>query len=215
MKNLIILILSIFTLSFFASCCKEPTIPPSIVNGQVVEFGTAKPIENVMVVLMEGTYGGFSSGTYSFYPIDTFLTDANGRYSYEHKIPSSRKIYELWYFKSTYFDISNVGENDKVTSVEENKTKSVVTKMSPFAWLKIRVVNDKPFDDGDYMSIEVTDQDRKFYGDKVNQTFIEKVNGNAKQKFSWIIQRNLKWGQVFIDSVYCKGHDTTYYQLRY
>jgi 5-hydroxyisourate hydrolase-like protein (transthyretin family) len=215
MKNLIILILSIFTLSFLVSCDKDDPILPTIVNGQVLEQGSNKPLEGVKVVLMEGTYNGISSGTYSFYPIDTFLTDANGRYSYEHKILSSRKIYELWYFKSTYFDISNVGENDKVTSVEENKTKSVVTKMSPFAWLKIRVINDKPLDDSDILSIRVTDQERDFFGDKINQTFIEKVRGNRKQKIHWIIQRNLKWGQGVNDSIYCKGHDTTYYQLRY
>jgi 5-hydroxyisourate hydrolase-like protein (transthyretin family) len=132
MKNLIILILSIFTLSFLVSCDKDDPILPTIVNGQVLEQGSNKPLEGVKVVLMEGTYNGIGSGTYSFYPIDTFLTDKNGKYSYEHKTPFDKKAYELWYFKDKYFDISSVSENDRITRIEYNKTKAVSTKMYPF-----------------------------------------------------------------------------------
>ncbi len=202
-------------ISFLVSCDKEQPIPPTIVNGQVLEQGTNKPLEGVKVVLMEGSYNGFGSGTYSFYPVDTFLTDKDGKYSYEHKISFDKKAYELWYFKDKYFDISNVSENTRITHVEYNKTQSVTTKMFPFAWLTVRVINDQPFDAGDLLSIGATNKDWYFHGKSVNNVFTENVLGNQKQKISWIIQRDGKWGQVFIDSTYCKGHDTTYYQLKY
>jgi hypothetical protein len=215
MKNLIILTFSILIISFLVSCDKDDPILPTIVNGQVLEQGSNKPLEGVKVVLMEGTYNGISSGTYSFYPIDTFLTDKNGKYSYEHKTPFDKKAYELWYFKDKYFDISSFSENDRITRIEYNKTKIVSTKMYPFAWLSIRVINTMSFDAGDLLSLTITNNNLKFHGTSVSTIASEIVRGGRKQDFVWIIQRNGKWGQTFIDSVYCMGHDTTYYQIKY
>ena len=113
MKKLLFFSLTLLLISFLWGCDKEQPILPTIVNGQVLEQGSNKPLEGVKVVLMEGTYGGLGSGTYSFYPVDTFFTDKDGKYSYEHTIPFDKKVYELWYFKDKYFDLSNVSENDE------------------------------------------------------------------------------------------------------
>jgi hypothetical protein len=208
MKNLIILTLCVIAIFSTVACKKEtPKLPPTIVQGKVTEYGTDKTLEGAKVILVEGTTSG-SSGTYSFYPLDTMFTDKNGEYFYEHKLSTSSKAYALWFFKDNY-------EPFQKQWVRENETLTSNIKLFPFAWLKIRVINDKPFGPGDILSIKVTDQDRDFQGNKVNQDFIEKVKGNTKQSFSWIIQRNLKWGQVFVESVYCMGHDTTYYELKY
>ncbi len=92
-------------ISFLGSCKKDEPIPPTIINGQVLEQGSNKPLEGVKVVLMEGTYSGLGTGTgtFNYYPIDTVLTDKNGNYSYNN--PSSlssqgSKDYMLWFWLS-------------------------------------------------------------------------------------------------------------------
>jgi hypothetical protein len=217
MKKLIFISFSILIISFLASCKKDPEILPTIVNGQVLEQGSNKPLEGVKVVLMEGTYGGSGSGTYSFYPIDTFLTDKDGKYNYEHKIPFNKKAYELWYFKDKYFDNSSTGENTRITRIEDNKTKSVITKMFPFAWLTVRVINDKPFDDDDKGEVSgewSTGQYIKFQGKDINSTFTKKIRGGQKTELYWWVYKN-NTAKFHSDSIYMTPHDTTYYTLKY
>lgn len=167
-------------ISFLSSCDKDDPIPPTIVNGQVLEQGSNKPLEGVKVILMEGTFSG-SSGSYSYYPIDTFLTDKNGKYFYEHKLAASRKAYELWYAKDSYFDISNISFNDRTTRVSLNKTLNTTIKLVPFAWLKIHLVNIKPINSEDRIYLvgpwESAYSDRNFYGAKIDTNFIKKVEG--------------------------------------
>ena len=214
MKKISYFLAIVLIIRFLANCRKDNPIPPTIVKGQVIEQGSNKPLEGVKVVLMEGTFGN-SSGNYSYHPIDTFLTDKSGNFTYEHKLPQTLKDYELWYYKNNYFDISSKSNNVRITNITESKTISPIIRMSPFAWLRIRAINSNPFDEFDAFSIKVTDKDWDFYGIKVDETFIEKVQGGKKQAFSWIIQRNQKWGKTFVDSVYCKGRDTTYYEIKY
>ena len=207
----------ILIISFLGSCKKDNTIPPTIVKGQVVEQSSNKPIEGVKVVLMEGTFGK-SSGTYSYYPLDTFLTDKSGNFTYEHKLPQTLKAYRLWYFKDNYFDISSVSDNVKVTDIEDNKTINPKIKMSPFAWLKIRVVNDKPFDEFDEIKIggpwEAGGLDDRYYGKKVDITFIKLTQGGKKSDLTWWVYKG-KDAKFTQDSVYIKPRDTTYYEIKY
>jgi 5-hydroxyisourate hydrolase-like protein (transthyretin family) len=200
--------------SLLVACNKEDPTPPTIVNGQVLEQGTNKPLEGVKVILMEGTFGG-SSGTYSYYPIDTFLTDKDGKFSYEHKIAASRKAYELWYAKDNYFDISSISFNDKTTRVSLNKTLNTTIKLVPFAWLTIRVVNESS---SDKIKIggpwEAGGLDDIYVGKNVNLEFTKKTQGGLKAGILWWITKNndLKFHS---DSIYVKPHDTTYYQIKY
>jgi hypothetical protein len=218
MKNLIIFTFSILVISFLVSCDKDDPILPTIVNGQVLEQGSNKSLEGVKVVLMEGTYNGIGSGTYSFYPIDTFLTDKNGKYSYEHKTPFDKKAYELWYFKDKYFDISSVSENDRITRVEFNKTVQNVTKMFAFAWLSIRIINDKPFSVGDRIHIigpwDAASDDNWYYGANINDVLTKTIKGGKLIRLSWDIYKNDK-AVYSSDSIYIKPSDTTYYQIKY
>ena len=218
MKKLLFFSLTLLLISFLWGCDKEQPILPTIVNGQVLEQGSNKPLEGVKVVLMEGTYGGLGSGTYSFYPVDTFFTDKDGKYSYEHTIPFDKKVYELWYFKDKYFDLSNVSENDRITRVDYNKTISPVTKMFPFAWLTIRVVNEKPFDSSDQIKIggpwEAASGDDWYYGNNVNDSFTKMTKGGKKSAVKWFVYKNNN-SQSFIDSVFLIPNDTTFYTIKY
>jgi hypothetical protein len=214
-----------FILSFFLFIClligcrKDPEIPPTIVNGQVLEQGTNKPLEGVKVVLMEGTYNGSSLGTYSYYPVDTFLTDKSGKFNYEHKKPFNGKSYEIWYFKQDYFDISNIEDNTKITYVEDNKTVNTTVKMYPFAWLSIHITNNQPLEEFDFLRLTIYDnsgKDYNFMGNNVNEVLIKKVVGNSKNTIRWSLYKNSKWTTTIIDStIYCKGRDTTLYELKY
>ncbi len=214
MKKLIFLSLSILIISFLGSCKKDPVTLPTVINGQVLEQGSNKPIEGVKVVLMEGTYGGLGSGTYNYYPVDTILTDKDGKYSYQNPTVKSSKDYVLWFYKDQYFEITDT--QDEV-NVETNKTINPVTKMFPFAWLSIRVINDKPFDAGDKLEVGgewTTGQYDRFQGANVNTIFIKKIKGGKKTDIVWwIIKNNII--KSLSDSIYVKPLDTTYYQIKY
>ena len=214
MKKLLFISLTCLIISFLGSCKKDPVILPTVVNGQVLEQGSNKPIEGVKVVLMEGTYGGLGSGTYNYYPIDTILTDKDGRYSYQNPTMESLKDYVLWFYKDKYFEITDI--QDEV-NVETNKTINPVTKMYPFAWLTIKVVNDKPFDSSDEIGISgewSTGEYTRFYGKEVNTTFTKKIRGGRKTEVYWWVYKNNS--SIFnIDSLYTKPHDTSYYQIKY
>ena len=73
MKKSFIFLAIPLIISFLVSCKKDNTVLPTVVNGQVLERGTNKPLEGVKVVLMEGTYQGLGSGNYSYSPISTSL----------------------------------------------------------------------------------------------------------------------------------------------
>ncbi len=215
MKKLIFLSLTFLIISFLGSCKKDEPTPPTIVNGQVLEQGSNKPLEGVKVVLMEGTYGGLGSGTYNYYPVDTILTDKDGRYSYQNPKVKSSKDYVLWFYKDQYFEITDT-QNE--VDVETNKTINPVTKMFPFAWLSVRVINDKPFGIGDRIHIlgqwEAASDDDWYYGNQVDEVFIKVVRGGLKTGLRWVYYKNDK-SMSISDSIYIKPLDTAYYQIKY
>jgi 5-hydroxyisourate hydrolase-like protein (transthyretin family) len=217
MKKSIFLFSILLIISLSSSCDKEDPILPTIVNGQVLEQGSNKPLEGVKVVLMEGTFSG-SSGTISYHPIDTFLTDKEGKYSYEHKLSANGKTYELWYFKDQYFDISSISNNERTTYIRLNGTVKANVKLVPFAWLSIRVTNTNPFNQFDVLKARLaTDSGKEytFVGNGSQGGFSEMVKGEGKTLLRWSVNRNNQWSNTTIDSIYCKGHDTTYYDLKY
>ena len=188
---------------------------PTIINGQVLERGSNNPLEGVKVVLMEGTYNGSGSGTYSYRPIDTMITDKQGRYTYKDIIQGDLKDYILRFYKDNYFSITDA-QNE--VSVEWNKTSSPITKMYAFGWITIRVVNDKPFDYFDKIKIgglwDAGGLDDTYYGKNTNVTFTKKIRSGEKVALKWFVSKN-NTSVSFIDSIYIKPQDTTYYQIKY
>jgi 5-hydroxyisourate hydrolase-like protein (transthyretin family) len=214
MKRLNFLIFTLLIISLLSSCDKEEPIPPTIVNGQVLEQGSNKPLEGVKVVLMEGTYNGTGSGTYSYRPIDTVLTDKDGKYTYSSLTKGDLKDYVLWFYKDQYYIIDNSPEQ---VSIKWNKTSEVITKMFSFAWITIRVTNSIPFDENDKVEVGgewTTGQYNRFQGKDVNATFTQKIRGGIKTEVVWWVIKN-DIIKPYIDSVYIKPLDTTYYQIKY
>ena len=204
----------ILIISFLASCKKDTIISPTIVNGQVLERGTNKPLEGVKVVLMEGTYQGLGSGNYSYSPVSTILTDKEGRYTFDNLVKGDSKDYVIWFYKDKYYGITD-SQND--VDVDWNKTSSPITKMYPFAWLTIRVINDNPFDENDEVGVSgewSTGDYVRFYGTTINSTFTKKIRGGQNSEVYWWIYKN-NGAKFNSDSVYIKPHDTTYYQIKY
>jgi hypothetical protein len=216
MKKILSILLNIAIISFLlVSCDKEEPIPPTIVNGQVLEQGTNKPLEGVKVVIIEVTSSGGLLGSQSYYPIDTILTDKDGRYTYQDFVDKTNVHYILRFYKDQYFNLDTPSDEVFVTW---NKTSEVITKMFPFAWLTMRVINTKPFDIGDRLHIlgpwEAASDDDWFYGNNINEIFTKVIRGGQKIELRWLINKNNQYNSIS-DSVYIKPHDTTYYQIKY
>jgi hypothetical protein len=200
-------------LTAFWGCEKEDTT--TNVFGQVIEAGSNKPVEGVKAVLMAGQYNGISTGTFSYYPIDTVLTDKDGRYAYKDLKINSHHI--IRFFKDKYSsDNTSVNGID----VELNKTINPVTKIFAFGFLKIRVLQVTD----DYHQIKVDGPwDAAALEDlfwesikKVDTTFTKKVKGGQKA-FMWSSAYNnlTKTSGYIKDTIYIKPHDTTYYEIKF
>ena len=204
----------ILIISFLGGCKKDNPVLPTVVNGQVLERGTNKPLEGVKVVLMECTYQGLGSGNYSYSPVNTILTDKEGRYTFDNLVKGDSKDYVIWFYKDKYDSITD-SQND--VDVDWNKTSSPITKMYPFAWLTIRVINDKPFDEGDKLEVGgewSTGDYERFIGKNTNTIFTKKIRGGQKtQLVWWVVKNNII--SSYSDSLKIIPHDTTYYQIKY
>ena len=215
MKKSFYFLAIVLIISFLGGCKKDNPVLPTVVNGQVLERGTNKPLEGVKVVLMEGTYQGLGSGNYSYSPVITVLTDKEGRYTFDNLVKGDSKDYVIWFYKDKYDSITD-SQND--VDVDWNKTSSPITKMYPFAWLTIRVINDKPFDEGDKIKIggpwDAAGLDDIYSGKDVSLTFTKKTRGGLKAGVLWWITKN-NLSKFYSDSTYIKPHDTTYYQIKY
>ena len=128
MKTIILIVTSLIFLS--AGCNKDKNIK-TVVNGTAINLSENKPLGGSTVRLIEGY--GFASNTGSN-TIETTVTDANGKFSFDFIATPSR-----WYGVAiTDLDLylSSVSEN-----IEKGKTNDVVLKPETFGYIKLILDN--------------------------------------------------------------------------
>ncbi|MBK9631407.1 MAG: hypothetical protein IPO62_10150 [Saprospiraceae bacterium] len=214
----------VFFVLLFLSCEKDnddSNIIPygngtkSKLDGQVIEYGSNKPILGAKVILQEGYISGsVLSGNSVWTAKDTFITDSDGKYQFEffHKVDDSDRkelyAYEVYIEKDQYFP-----------SLEKRAHKGMWTKnlnfvLDPYAWIKVHIKNVNPFDDRDLISIRSNGGGGDYYGKSVSIEEIHINRGNRKVKLSWLtIKDNIK--EYKYDSLYLSAHDTLPYEINY
>ena len=209
MKKTPIFILTIVVILSVSSCDNgSDLLPYTIIEGKVLEYGTEEPIENAQVVLYEQT----SSGTFSTsdLPIDTILTDATGSYSFQY---NGRGQTGVKAFHDTYFPISRVPYEN--IYYKQRNVENII--LDPYALLELHIKNVNPFDGNDNLRYDGAwsggaPQDN--LGVNIDFFDTKLVRGNRGVSLVWRVIKNENT-TTHRDTVYCKGHETTQYEIFY
>ncbi|MBK9716355.1 MAG: hypothetical protein IPQ02_19405 [Saprospiraceae bacterium] len=181
------------------------------IEGVVLEYGTRKPLANVMVFLDETHYAPFSGGG-TFYPIDTTFTDTEGKFVYDFKhIPDEDHLF--WDYQVRTEPYLYYPDYKSLESGYQYKNKELIVE--PYAFIRAHIKNVNPFDDEDYIFVAFDGgSGGRFRGREINEFNIYRVSGNKKIEILTRLDRN-KIETENIDSIYIKGHDTINYEIFY
>ena len=181
------------------------------IEGVVLEYGTRKPLSNVMVFLDESHSAPFSGGG-TYYPIDTTFTDTEGKFVYDFiHIPNSDKL--KWDYQVRTQPYLYYPDEYEMESGYQYKNKELIVE--PYSFIRAHIKNVNPFDDEDYIFVSFDGgSGGRFRGRNIDEINIYKVSGNKKIKILTRLDRN-KIETEKIDSIYIKGHDTIDYEILY
>ena len=181
------------------------------IEGVVLEYGTRKPLSNVMVFLDETHYAPFSGGG-TYYPIDTTFTDTEGKFVYDFKhIPDEDHLF--WDYQVRTQPYLYYPDEYEMESGYQYKNKELIVE--PYSFIRAHIKNVNPFDDEDYIFVSFDGgSGGRFRGRNIDEINIYKVSGNKKIKILTRLDRN-KIETEKIDSIYIKGHDTIDYEILY
>ena len=119
------------------------------IEGVVLEYGTRKPLSNVMVFLDETHYAPFSGGG-TYYPIDTTFTDTEGKFVYDFKhIPDEDHLF--WDYQVRTQPYLYYPDEYEMESGYQYKNKELIVE--PYSFIRAHIKNVNPFDDEDYIFV--------------------------------------------------------------
>jgi len=181
------------------------------IEGVVLEYGTRKPLSNVMVFLDESHSAPFSGGG-TYYPIDTTFTDTEGKFVYDFiHIPNSDKL--KWDYQIRTQPYLYYPDEYEMESGYQYKNKELIVE--PYSFIRAHIKNVNPFDDEDYIFVSIGGATgESFKGRNIDEINIFFLKGNKKIKILTRLDRN-KIETEKIDSIYIKGHDTLDYDIFY
>ncbi|MBC7383138.1 MAG: hypothetical protein H7296_09115 [Bacteroidia bacterium] len=190
---------------------KSPyTGPASFVNSYILDYGTNIPVADAEVYLLRATgYDPFLS----FETIAITYSDKLGKFSFSYTIKDEKDNFYLGVKKDDYHPAD-------YTLVENKKEVQKNVYMVPYAILKLHLKNEylpKKYND----EIGFSGYDMKY------MTFVGRMSGVNADTIFWLLQygnqiNKLAFGITKNDStlrvhkeIYCKGHDTTFFELFY
>lgn len=210
MKKIPILILLL--LLIWSSCDDNESLSPyTVAKGIVKDAGTGTPLNNATVYLIEGEWSLLSSGGGFSYVLDSFVTDSDGAYEFRFLDKDDHK-YSITASKTDYWDLSSAAIVP--LPYQEN---IMDVHLYPYAWLNIHVKNENPFDGNDnirYSGAWSGGGAQNNLGTGINFYDMKKIKGNKEIHIYWNITKN--GNSIFYeDYIYCKGGDTTHYEIFY
>ena len=177
----------------------------TIIEGQVLAYGTNEPVENATVTLYERVSTGSFSG--ADVAVETIITDASGSYSFESEGLGLTGVNAT---HDNYFE-PNMITYDGIVYKNRNNIDIVI---DPHAWLKLHIKNVNPFDQNDYINVNGFITEGPWHGMSIDINPTMLIRGNKENKIAWFITKNNISTNQFAP-IYCEGHDTTYFEIFY
>ncbi len=196
----------------FNSCKKEKENEGQTkVHGQILEKGSGKPIAGATVQLIENDYY-----TYNIEEtiVQETLTDADGRYAFEFEADRDEDFKVAAYAPLYY---TNNPDGNLGRTVDNGKTQTQNVELVPYAWLKVRFINQTNADGVDVNPfagesiIGGATSGYQIYNNP-DATIIGLVYGNQDNNINYFPQPG---GQPHQSTVYASAHDTTYHEITY
>lgn len=202
-------LLSVLLLSL-ASCDEGSNnlLPYTIIEGQVLEYGTNEPVENAEVLLYKRISTGAFTGT--DIRVDTAITNAAGEYSFQYE--DSDKL-GLFASADTYFTTNGI----EYSNIRSKKMNTRNITLDPVAALELHIKNVNPFDNDNIRYSAGWENGASIQdniGENIDKKEKKQTRGNRLTKVSWTVFRDNNI-QTYTDSVYCKGHELTQYEIFY
>lgn len=199
-------------LSIFLACKKDnpkPTTPTQgVVSGLVLQLNSTTPVPNATVNLYSSVWSGGLGGSEISRIVATTTTNDKGEYTFTYDTNSSTEHFVKAYATNYYTN------NNTRWTIESNKQVRDIF-IAPYAWIAVRVINLPPVSSNDEIAIggDWGGHDQNFSKTgSCDTVFIKKIRGNQKTRLYKFINFV---APGIIDSVYCKGLDTTYHTITY
>lgn len=191
------------------SACWDKQQDFTDISGRIIEKGSNKGVADAQVVFYQCISGGIGQGSLCE-PIDTISTDANGYYQYTMENDETVS-YHIEAYKPNYtMQTLQIAQGGRTT-----KKADIV--LLPHAWIKFHVKNVNPVDENDFIIAPGSTGTGSyyFYGKSVDTTYLlgNRV-GNLFNKIDWYTNKNNTYRQ-YLDSIFCKPLDTTFYEIKY
>jgi hypothetical protein len=201
------LILLVPLLFLLAQCRKEPLSDTTSVEGTVMEFGTKKPMPNVLVYVRKLVSS--SGWTETWILQDSTHTDLNGQYRIAFKPENA--TYQVMLRRPALYAGASSG---KLLGSGKKELQDFI--LDPPGWLKIRVQNVNPVNQKDSLIVwGVGALDETIMGDRIDAIkYIEHNIGNRYGILHYVVVKNGLRKQL-IDSVYCPARDTAFIHIKY
>jgi hypothetical protein len=214
MKKVAFLSISILIISFlWLGCSKEEDTPKTTVfKGKILEENSRTPVADARVIFYETLYSKTFGGGSITINLDTAFTDKEGNFSFDYTPNAS---------SSTELSVTASKKNYETTDAFTLSSTDSEVFITPYAWVKIRIVNVPPVDPSDWLTVwgwlrNGTHATENFgVTGKCDTVFTQKVRGNRKNWITYTLSSNSKPEFKKTDSLYCKGLDTTFHQILY
>ena len=205
MKNYKYLLLLFLSLVIVAGCNKKKKYETSV-SGYVVEKNGSRKLAGAKVYLVEDHHSTYNvSQTYH----DSTKSGSDGYYSFtfNHGDGDFRVIAEA----SNYYPIVFEVDRSKRGLLELGESQTYNVELWPYAWLKIRFLNQSGAD-----GVTVNSLYGELYGyeifNEVDVTVVGLGIGNQNNTIAyWVYPERIHR----IDTVYPPGLDTTYHEIIY
>jgi hypothetical protein len=194
-------------------CSKEEdTLKTTVFKGKILEENSRTPVADARVIFYETLYSKTFGGGSITINLDTAFTDKEGNFSFDYT-PSKGS--------STELSVTASKKNYETTNAFTLSSTDSEVFITPYAWVKIRIVNVPPIEQSDWLTVwgwlrNGTHETEDFgITGKCDTAFTQKVLGNRKNWVAYTLSSSIKPKFQKIDTLYCKGLDTTFYQILY
>ena len=192
---------------FLFSACKKESQPTPGAFGQVMEFGTEKPIANARMELYRCNSDAFGSACFLQ---DSVFTNSQGRYEISYN-PDAASYHILTPVADKYFP-----GLEKILNSASRIEQDFV--LDPHAWLRVRVVNETPAGELDRIRLTFNPSGggwRELNGQDIDESLFDKIRGNRPKTIQWKVYDAGDLIEQVIDTLNIPAHDTLNYEIRY
>ncbi len=208
MRHLLIAI-ALGSLIALSSCEKEKEAETKV-HGQILEKGSGKPIAGATVQLIENDYYTYNIDETI---VQETVTRADGRYAFEFEADRDED-FKVAADAPLYY--TNNPDGNLGRTVDNGKTQTQNVELVPYAWLKIKFINESG---ADFINMNPLEGELRIAGatsgyqiNVAEATIVAQAMGNEENEIDYFVYPGGQHTEVHF---FASAHDTAYYEITY